>query len=347
MGRCFNPDGVFVDESVGVTYRGPSEVGSPLRITGRRSPTCIVSSTTCTSAVTWSSSSSHCRELTTGRSGFRRGFSAYGQPNGRAVLRCLSSPEREDPAVRLLPVGNRDPGPARRAGEPRRGAAAARLRVAAESSAPNTRKPIPDDQPSDSRPARRPSHHPAERGVRADRLPAVAVRDGPLDGPGSAAREHRLDREDRESVRTADRPLDRQRRIRPAATDRSRARRTARGQPSARPHDSQLMGGHRVRAGRPRDRTPEAHLLRVVDRGLHGVRGARRPARGLRGLSRRGRDRRHVARGAPRRLERVIQAGAQPISWVSLACELQRDWARLETVPAIVEIVLTDRLLHA
>jgi nicotinamidase-related amidase len=45
-------------------------------------------------------------------------------------------------------------------------------------------------------------------------------------------------------------------------------------------------------------------------------------------------------------LERVVQAGAQPISWVSLACELQRDWARLETVPAIVEIVLTDRLLQ-
>jgi nicotinamidase-related amidase len=44
-------------------------------------------------------------------------------------------------------------------------------------------------------------------------------------------------------------------------------------------------------------------------------------------------------------LERVVQAGAQPISWVSLACELQRDWARDETVPAIVEIVLTDRLL--
>jgi nicotinamidase-related amidase len=44
-------------------------------------------------------------------------------------------------------------------------------------------------------------------------------------------------------------------------------------------------------------------------------------------------------------LERVMQAGAQPIGWVSLACELQRDWARVETVPAIVEIVLTDRLL--
>jgi nicotinamidase-related amidase len=43
-------------------------------------------------------------------------------------------------------------------------------------------------------------------------------------------------------------------------------------------------------------------------------------------------------------LERVTQAGGQPVSWVSLACELQRDWARTETVPAIVGIVLTDRL---
>lgn len=43
-------------------------------------------------------------------------------------------------------------------------------------------------------------------------------------------------------------------------------------------------------------------------------------------------------------LERIVQAGAQPISWVSLACELQRDWARIETVPAVVEIVLTSRL---
>jgi nicotinamidase-related amidase len=43
-------------------------------------------------------------------------------------------------------------------------------------------------------------------------------------------------------------------------------------------------------------------------------------------------------------LERVTQAGAQPVSWVSLACELQRDWVRQETVEAVVEIVLTDRL---
>jgi nicotinamidase-related amidase len=43
-------------------------------------------------------------------------------------------------------------------------------------------------------------------------------------------------------------------------------------------------------------------------------------------------------------LERVIQAGGQPITWVSLACELQRDWARQDTVAAVIEIVLTDRL---
>jgi nicotinamidase-related amidase len=44
-------------------------------------------------------------------------------------------------------------------------------------------------------------------------------------------------------------------------------------------------------------------------------------------------------------LDRVIQAGGQPVSWVSLAVELQRDWARQDTVQAIIEIVLTDRLL--
>jgi nicotinamidase-related amidase len=44
-------------------------------------------------------------------------------------------------------------------------------------------------------------------------------------------------------------------------------------------------------------------------------------------------------------LDRVTQAGGQPVSWVSLACELQRDWARQDTVKAVIEIVLTDRLL--
>ncbi len=43
-------------------------------------------------------------------------------------------------------------------------------------------------------------------------------------------------------------------------------------------------------------------------------------------------------------LERTGQAGGQPIGWVSLACELQRDWARVDTVGEIVEIVINERL---
>jgi nicotinamidase-related amidase len=43
-------------------------------------------------------------------------------------------------------------------------------------------------------------------------------------------------------------------------------------------------------------------------------------------------------------LDRVMQAGAQPISWVALAVELQRDWAREDTVQQVIDIVLTDRL---
>jgi len=46
-------------------------------------------------------------------------------------------------------------------------------------------------------------------------------------------------------------------------------------------------------------------------------------------------------------IERVVRAGAQPVSWVALAVELQRDWAREETVADVIEIVLTDRLLKA
>ena len=45
-------------------------------------------------------------------------------------------------------------------------------------------------------------------------------------------------------------------------------------------------------------------------------------------------------------LERVTQAGGKPISWVSLAGELQRDWNRADTVGEVVQIVLTERLLQ-
>jgi nicotinamidase-related amidase len=43
-------------------------------------------------------------------------------------------------------------------------------------------------------------------------------------------------------------------------------------------------------------------------------------------------------------LERVVQAGGSPVSWVALAVELQRDWAREETVADAIDIVLTERL---
>ena len=38
-------------------------------------------------------------------------------------------------------------------------------------------------------------------------------------------------------------------------------------------------------------------------------------------------------------LRRLVQAGAQPTSWVQLICELQRDWNRADTVPGFAEIL--------
>ena len=38
-------------------------------------------------------------------------------------------------------------------------------------------------------------------------------------------------------------------------------------------------------------------------------------------------------------LERIVQAGAEPISWVQLLCELQRDWARKETADAFGDML--------
>jgi hypothetical protein len=38
-------------------------------------------------------------------------------------------------------------------------------------------------------------------------------------------------------------------------------------------------------------------------------------------------------------LERIVQAGAKPTSWVQLICELQRDWLRGATVPGFADIV--------
>jgi nicotinamidase-related amidase len=43
-------------------------------------------------------------------------------------------------------------------------------------------------------------------------------------------------------------------------------------------------------------------------------------------------------------LDRVMQAGGQPIGWVSLAGELQRDWGRQDTSATVYQIVIADRL---
>jgi nicotinamidase-related amidase len=38
-------------------------------------------------------------------------------------------------------------------------------------------------------------------------------------------------------------------------------------------------------------------------------------------------------------LERIVQAGGKPTSWVQVICELQRDWNRTDTVPGFAEIL--------
>jgi nicotinamidase-related amidase len=37
-------------------------------------------------------------------------------------------------------------------------------------------------------------------------------------------------------------------------------------------------------------------------------------------------------------LQRVAQAGGQPVSWISVLCEMQRDWARTETANGMVKL---------
>jgi nicotinamidase-related amidase len=41
-------------------------------------------------------------------------------------------------------------------------------------------------------------------------------------------------------------------------------------------------------------------------------------------------------------LQRITQAGGVPISWIQLACELQRDWNRERTAPGFAGIVFAE-----
>lgn len=43
-------------------------------------------------------------------------------------------------------------------------------------------------------------------------------------------------------------------------------------------------------------------------------------------------------------LQRMCQAGAKPTSWNSVACELQRDWARKETVQDFLQTILDQNM---
>jgi nicotinamidase-related amidase len=38
-------------------------------------------------------------------------------------------------------------------------------------------------------------------------------------------------------------------------------------------------------------------------------------------------------------VQRLVQAGARPVSWVQLICELQRDWNREKTTPGFADIL--------
>jgi nicotinamidase-related amidase len=40
-------------------------------------------------------------------------------------------------------------------------------------------------------------------------------------------------------------------------------------------------------------------------------------------------------------LERMVQAGARPVTWVQLICELQRDWNRSDTAERFAQILFT------
>src|SRR6266852_2775194 len=146
------------------------------------------------------------------------------------------------------------------------------------------------DQCPNPRPARRPSHHPAERGAPAYRLPALAASRGRLDGSRAP--------EDIEFVQAVH------------ATGRRKLIICA-------------LWTEICMAFTALDALREGYEVYPVVDAIGGT----SPEAHRAGL------------------DRVIQAGGQPISWVSLAVELQRDWARQDTVQAIIEIVLTDRLL--
>lgn len=99
-------------------------------------------------------------------------------------------------------------------------------------------------------------------------------------------------------------------------------------------------GGRGLRGGGAGDRSQQADHRRAVDRGLPRVPvldalkegfGVYPVVDAVAGTS-------PVAHEWA--LQRMLQAGAQPVSWISVMCELQRDWNRTATAQGMIKIAL-------
>ena len=116
--------------------------------------------------------------------------------------------------------------------------------------------------------------------------------------------------------------------------DAPRTRRTAGRRQAAGPDDGQLLGGHRIPAAvraTGRRKLIICALWTEVCLAFPALDALREGYEVYPVVDAIGGTSPEAHRAG---LDRVVQAGGQPISWVSLACELQRDWARQETVPA-------------
>src|SRR5580704_762224 len=48
-----------------------------------------------------------------------------------------------------------------------------------------------------------------------------------------------------------------------------------------------------------------------------------------------------VVEAHDRAVQRMVQAGATPLTWIGFTCELQRDWAREKTIAGVADIMNT------
>ena len=107
-----------------------------------------------------------------------------------------------------------------------------------------------------------------------------------------------------------------------------------------RPHLHQHVGRRSRRRMGQEDRQEENRDGGAVDRDLPRDAGGPRARRWLRGVHRDRRVGRRSLEAHEMAIQRMVQAGAVPITWTVFASELQRDWARTATVPAIAQMLV-------